>query len=270
MKRLIGLCVLVTFLFSANYGTFLQTYAESQAAIPNQAEYSHFVFLPLVAKSEPCKPIPGVSYDAIPTLPPHPHIPASEHPDLNLAVRGYILNPNAYLGLVDYGGDSDPGAPQLYSLFQDDRVPVFVNGYRVYDWDWNNNRRGNPITTWDVTLLGMKTTPGELIHLPSSGYEIYPGYSALVLYAEETRITLVYRREDTVAYGYALHLEGICVDPNLLALYRNLDSQGRSYLPALKKKQPFATAQSNEIKVAIRDTGSFMDPRSRKDWWRGK
>lgn len=181
------------------------------------------------------------------------------------------MNPYAYLGLVYYGGDSDPKAPQLYGLFQDDRVPQFVNGYRVYDWDWANNRRGEPITTWDVTLLGMKTTPGELIYLPYSGYDIYQGsYSALVLYAEETRITLVYTRNDTVAHGYTLHLEDICVDPNLVALYREMDSKGRLYLPALSTKQPFATARGGEIKVAIRDTGSFLDPRSRGDWWQGK
>ena len=144
-------------------------------------------------------------------------------------------------------------------------------GYRVYDWDWANNRRGDPIATWEVTLLGMKTAPGELIYLPYFGGEIYyPGYKAMVLYAEDTRITLVFTRKDTVAEGYAIHLEDICVDPNLLALYRQMDSQGRGYLPALKQKQAFATARGSEIKVAIRDTGSFMDPRSRKDWWQGK
>jgi len=186
-------------------------------------------------------------------------------------MRGYIVNPNAYLGLVDYGGDSDPSAPQLYGLFHDERVPEFVRGYRVYDWDWANNRRGEPITTWDVTLLGMKTSPGEIIYLPYFGRDIYQGrFHALVLYAEETRITLVNMRQDTVAYGYALHLEDICVDPNLVALYREWDSRGRGYLPALRNKQPFATASGSEIKVAVRDTGSFMDPRSRKDWWQGK
>lgn len=270
MRRALWLCALVASLALTSYEASQQTFAEGQASPTRQGEFSYFIFLPLVAKSEPCRPIPGASYSTIPTLPPHPRIPASEHPDLNLAVRGYTVNPYAYLGLVDYGGDTDPRAPRLYGLFHDDRVPDFVRGYRVYDWDWANNRRGEPIMTFDVTLLGMRTTPKELIHLPYSGYEIYPGYSALVLYAEETRITLVYTRKDTIAEGYALHLEDICVDPNLVALYREMNSQGRDYLPALRTKQPFAAARGGEIKVAIRDTGSFMDPRSRKDWWQGK
>ena len=29
-------------------------------------------------------------------------------------------------------------------------------------------------------------------------------------------------------------------------------------------------ARGNEIQVAIRDTGRFMDPRTRKDWWQGR
>jgi hypothetical protein len=29
-------------------------------------------------------------------------------------------------------------------------------------------------------------------------------------------------------------------------------------------------AVGSEIQVAVRDTGSFMDPRSRNDWWQGR
>ena len=38
-------------------------------------------------------------------------------------------------------------------------------------------------------------------------------------------------------------------------------------LPALRAEQAFGRARGDEIMVSIRDTGSFMDPRSRKDWW---
>ncbi len=41
-------------------------------------------------------------------------------------------------------------------------------------------------------------------------------------------------------------------------------------LPALHNLQPFARAAGGQILVAVRDTGSFMDPRARKDWWRGQ
>jgi hypothetical protein len=67
-----------------------------------------------------------------------------------------------------------------------------------------------------------------------------------------------------------LHLENICVDANLLALYRQLNAAGRSKLPALWPGQPIGRAPGREIEVAIRDSGAFLDPRSRKDWWQGR
>ena len=65
-----------------------------------------------------------------------------------------------------------------------------------------------------------------------SGPPIGGGYGALVLYAEPTRLTLKYTREDNVVSGFTLHLENICDDANLLALYRQLNAAGRSQLPA--------------------------------------
>jgi hypothetical protein len=123
---------------------------------------------------------------------------------------------------------------------------------------------------WPVTLLGMETTPGELVRLPVAGYDISGGYSALVMYAEPTRVTLKYTREDTPATGYMVHLENICVDPNLLALYRQLNAAGRIQLPALFPGQPLGRAPGTEIDAAVRDSGAFLDPRSRKDWWQGR
>jgi hypothetical protein len=55
----------------------------------------------------------------------------------------------------------------------------------------------------------------------------------------------------------------------LLALYRAKDAAGRKELPALRNNERFANASGSAIKVAIRDTGSFMDPRVRKNWWKG-
>ena len=193
----------------------------------------------------------------------------AQHPDVNLAVRGYVPTVAA-LGPVDYAGDVDPNAPQLVTLFGDRRTPLFTAAYRVYQWDWNCNCRGGPIAKWDVTLLGLRTTPGEIIHLPAAGYDVGGGYGALVLYAEPTRLTLKYTREDNVIAGYTLHLENICVDANLLALYRQLNAAGRSELPALWPGQPLGRAPGSEIDAAIRDSGAFLDPRSRKDWWQGR
>jgi hypothetical protein len=106
--------------------------------------------------------------------------------------------------------------------------------------------------------------------LPVAGYDIGGGYGALVLYAEPRRLTLKYTGEDNVVAGYTIHLENVCVDENLLALYEQMNAAGRTELPALFPGQPLGRAPGTEIDVAIRDTGSFLDPRSRKDWWQGR
>ena len=106
--------------------------------------------------------------------------------------------------------------------------------------------------------------------MPPSGYGIGQGYAVLVLYADSQRITLKYTGEDSVVHGYAVHVEGVCVEPSLLALYERMNAGGRGQLPALRAGQALGRARGNEIQVAIRDTGRFMDPRTRKDWWRGR
>jgi hypothetical protein len=226
-----------------------------------------YAYLPLVAKQPSgCAPIPGVQYGTLDVDGPPTDRPADQHADLNLALRGYEIT-GAYRGLVDYGGSSDPGAPQLYTLFADQRVPAFPTVYQVYDWDWDCNCRGDLLTNWAVTLAGMGVAPGEVLHLPDSGYNIGSGYEALVLYATEDRITLKYTRDDNVVRGYTVHVENVCVEPGLLALYRAWNDAGRGRLPALRGGQPFGRARGGEIGVAVRDTGTFMDPRSRRDWW---
>ncbi len=225
-------------------------------------------YLPLIIRPlASCTPT-GETYGTLAPIDPAAG-DMSQHPDVNLAIRGYVRT-TANLGLVDYAGNIDPDAPQLYTLFSDQRTPIFNAAYQVYRWDWTCNCRSGPITKWDVTLLGMQTTPGEIIHLPNSGYDVGGGYGALVLYAEPTRLTLKYTREDNVVSGYTLHLENICVDANLLALYRQLNAAGRAELPALWPGQPLGRAPGTEIDAATRDNGSFLDPRSRKDWWQGR
>lgn len=227
------------------------------------------VHLPLVAVSARCPAATGESYAALSVEPPPLGAPAAQHPDLNLALRGYTPT-GGYLGLVDYGGPFDPSAPQLYGLFGDQRTALFTRLHRVYDWNWACNCRGGPLTHPPVTLAELAAAPGERIHLPESGYTIGSGFEALVLYAAAERITVKYTREDNVIHGYTLHLEGICVDPELLALYQALDAAGRSYLPALRAGQALGRVEGNAVGVAIRDSGAFLDPRSRKDWWRGR
>jgi hypothetical protein len=229
------------------------------------------VFLPLVTVSvtNPCQPLPGASYGALTVLPPPTDRPAEQHADLNLALRSYTPT-TGFLGLVDYGGAADPAAPQLAGLFADNRTGTFVRVHRLYDWNWGCNCRGASVTNPPVTLAELATAPGEPLRVPDSGYSIGSGYEVLVLYAAPDRITLKYTRNDNVVQGYTLHVENICVDPPLLSLYQSWNAAGRSQLPALQPGQAFGRAAGNTVGVAIRDSGSFMDPRSRKDWWRGR
>jgi hypothetical protein len=195
----------------------------------------------------------------------------SRHADLNLSMRSY-QSTGARLSLVEINGPTDGDAPQLAGTFLDGRMPLFSSAYQVYDWDWGcgpDGCRGSLINNPEVTLLGMAATPGEAVAPPRRGPEIMQGgFIVLVLYAEEERITLGYTRHDTVAPGYAVHMEQICVDPNLLALYTAANEAGRGHLPGLKVDQVLGSVPGEELLVAIRDRGSFMDPRSRKDWWR--
>lgn len=212
--------------------------------------------------------------------------PAYNHADKNITLRNYTRNsdPTLKRELVDYGS-SDTKAPQLATMFSPQRVPGFPAFYQVYDWDWAASpapgTRGNPITSPPVTALGMRTTPGEPLHVPASGYSIGGGFELIVLFADENTVTLNYTREDTAATGYTIHIEGICADPNLLALYNALDDlSGPRYvytppadrpytynLPTLAAGQPVGTARGTQIVVGIVDTGTFQDPRSCNEWW---
>jgi hypothetical protein len=194
---------------------------------------------------------------------------AQEHGDLNLALRGYTLA-DAALKVKDINGETDPSAPQLAGVLCMPRAPAFQAAYRVHDWNWGGNCPGDPIDDPEVTFVVLAAMPGESLCLPDRlGGDVGEGYKALVLYAAPQRITLKYTREDNVIAGYTLHVENIEVDANLLALYQQLDSQGRHALPAVRAGQAFGRASSDRVGLAIRDTGAFMDPRSRKDWWRG-
>jgi hypothetical protein len=237
------------------------------------------VYLPVIIKPEPHPTCPTGSaavFDLIPISGAPTDHPDYLHGDLNLSLRGY--NPtNAFLGLVSYNGSTDPNAPQLAGLFEPSRFPGISSVYRVNNWNWvcgQHGCSGSAITNPPVTLAGLTTTPGESIFIPERSPNIYPGsFKAIVLYAEEQRLTLGYTREDTVANGYAVHIENICVDLNLLALYRAQTSadgwHNTGKLPALRHNQALGIALEAEILVAIRDRGAFMDPRSGKDWWPG-
>ncbi len=254
------------------------------AAQPRAQDFTHHIFLPLVTTTS-CENIAGETYSTLVVNPPPTDRPAEQHADLNLALRSYVATTGT-LGLVDYGGNTDNNAPKLYSLFADNRVPIFSSVSQVYHWNWDTNSRGDLITDPPVTLAGMSVTPNEILRVPKSEYNIGTSvtrpahgffidapqddsnkYEVLVLYAAAQRITLKYTREDNVVNGYTIHVEQICVAPALLDLYTTWNQNRRAQLPALKQGQGFGRALGNEIGVVIRDSGTFLDPRSKKDWW---
>lgn len=249
----------------AEYGNV----APGQTLPPDATPY----FLPNIqtAGLTPVPTAPPRTYGSIPVAGGSLGRPAEQSPDINLALRGYT--PVAeYLGLVNYGGDTDDDALQMGDMFSPARLPGFAATFQVYDWNWGCGQdgcRGEPITwPYNVSLLEMVTTPGEPIAIPSRGPQIYAGeYKAMVLYAEARRITFSYTRDDTPAWGYLVHLEDLAVTPELVALYQELNNAGRHRLPALHNGEPLGIADRASIKVAVRDTGMFMDPRACKDWW---
>lgn len=255
----------------AQTGTLTPTPVE-QGTLPEAT----LVFLPVIAlQAEPTPtptPTPTTVFAMIPVLEPPIDRPAATNPDLNLAIRGYAPV-TAALTLINVGGDTDPHAPQLAAIFDPPRLPTFRAAHQVYDWNWAcgaDGCRGQPISVPTVTLVAVATTPGEALFIPSRIPEIYGGgFRALVLYAEAARLTLAYTRQDTPAVGYLVHLEGIAVDSALVALYTAQNISGRTHLPALHNNERIGVAATDTILIAIRDTGSFMDPRSRKDWWVG-
>jgi len=229
------------------------------------------IYLPLIAQAAPTPVHPPRTYTAIPVEPPPTDRPAAAHPDLNLAIRGFTPT-TGYLALVNYGGDTDPQAPQIDGMFDPPRLPAFRAVYQVYDWNWGCNPPdgclGAPITAYPVTLLEMETAPNEEIRIPRRTPEIYAGgFKALVLYAEARRLTITYTRGDTAANGYLIHLEDFAVNPGLVTLYQSLNAAGRGELPALHNGEVIGVADQGAVKIATRDTGQFLDPRACKDWW---
>lgn len=217
-----------------------------------------------------CPTTSNLTYTLIPMEAADTNHPDNLHGDLNLALRGYQPS-SAAKELVIYNGDVDPGAPQLTGLFADQRRATISSVHQVRDWRWDCGEHGcvgDWLTNYDVTLMGVAATPGEPVLFPKREAEIYAGgYVAVVLYAEETRLTISYTRDGSVANGYSTQLENFCVDPNLLAQYREGNAGGRNQLPGLHSNDPVGVAANDEVLIAIRDRGMFMDPRSQHDWW---
>lgn len=229
-----------------------------------------------------CPNVGPSSYPSSPTVgAPTTDHPPPQHGDLNIKNRGWepcskVDCGKNELAFVYYPPDSvgtDPKAPKLHTLFPTPGAPFAAN-YRMYDWDWSCGQHGckGQLSNmpWPVTAVTFKTQPGETLKLPESGYEIAAGgLQAKALYVDGDSITLKYTGEDNVVVGYTLSIVGVCPAPALRAKYDADDKAGRSQMPALHGGDAIGTACAATTLVTIRDSGSFMDPRSETDWWQG-
>lgn len=241
------------------------------------ADNAHKAYLPQVTKPSArpagCQPLPGAHYASL-TISGEPGpVPAAAHPDLNPALRGYTVATGCSVGLIDNCSTppDDPGAPQLRGLFADHRRPTFLSVHWVYQWDDVHDRPASAVENrWGPSFVKVATTPSEIVSVPAAGRLIDNSLKlqVLVLYVGADWITLKYTREDTVVGGYTLHLQGLCVDPALQALYDSLEAAGRGQLPALQAGQVIGRAKGAALGISIRDCGSWMDPRNCNDWWR--
>ncbi len=207
------------------------------------------------------EPVSAHSYELIPLEDERDDRLAEQHGDLNLRLRE--LQPiDEALGLVQVKGDTDKYAPNFVGVLE----PNFVTTYSAHNWDWGCNCPSDLIENpWGrVAAVEIATTPDQSLYIPRRKFDIYQGkFYAVLLYASEDSLTFVYAREGNISNGYAIHYQGLTTDPNLLKLYR--ESQGDN-LPGLTLDTPLGTA-GDKLMVAIRDRGSFMDPRTEKDWW---
>ena len=187
-----------------------------------------------------------VGYGTLAVIAADTRRPPEGNPDLNLSLLGYQPN-GAAVAYKDYGTVDDSLAPQFRGLFADHRQPTPGK--------------------YEVAVIGVAVLPGESLLAQGSGRPNGNGYLALVLYADNNQITLKYTPEDSVARGYTIFIEGVNVNPQLLAVYLSTNGSGRSSLPALRTGQLIGTATGGEIRLAIRDNAVFMDPHSQQDWW---
>jgi len=195
-----------------------------------------------------------------------------DDPEVNLSLRGWRAV-DEHRGLVRLCGPTDTDAPRLGHLFGDRRPPTFSSTHEVFTHA--GRAGGQPeMYPWPVHLAGLQSTPGEAVHLPARRPDIDSGtHHAVLLYADADSATFKYTRDDAILAGpgdgYAVHLENVCLAPELLSLFHRLRDRypSRAALPAIASGKQVGRAIGGEVLVAVRDTGMFMDPRSGKDWW---
>lgn len=183
-------------------------------------------------------------------------------PDINLDLSGW----EEIGGLLDqfvFLHETDPNAPQLSTLIGG-ICDLAVNSVNMIS---GTDRPPAPDIPADYANLVCLSTPvGAPVLVPNSGYDMGGGCEAVVLYATPNSIVLNYTPDDDIAGpGYTVYLNNFQVDPYLLAYYNDQHGAGRTEMPCLSGGERIGVS-SGETCVAIRDSGTFMDPRW-EEWW---
>lgn len=198
--------------------------------------------------------------------------PVENSPEINLRLRGFT-QVNEGTNLISRNGNNyglDPIMPPQISSLYGGPIPQIIKTYRIYEWDFQNNKTGAPQTAtpnYPVHMLGLSATPGQALVGLKAGRDIGGGNVFMVLYATKNDITFTHSPSDTLLGDYLFYFLDICVDPNLLAKYQTDNAQGRNELPVIATGQVFGYAGNSDVKVVVRDTMSFMDTRYKEDWW---
>lgn len=225
---------------------------------------------------------------------------AQNNPDFNLVKRGWFSN-NDSASYQYIGGNTDYSAINLSAMFSTSRqspgtLSPFGTQYRP------NNVNQN--TYWPPIVSGLRFNSCQTVYMPETGIIGGSGPScnatcpyadrncqrqdrflavshprrligtnqqAMVVYAGSQSLTLQYTLRDgptgsLAGSGYTVYITGLDVNPNIIAEYQDLNAKGRRPLPALAPNAVLGKARG-EVKVAIRDTLQWMDPRIKKDWW---
>lgn len=216
-----------------------------------------------------CPVSSGESYMTLRVSSDYPRPPsAGQSPEINMLLRGYE-EIDEKKQLIDYGGDTDPiMPPSLGTIFPS--VPSIVRTYKVHMWDGSGNRPSPDLeSNWPVNLIGLYTSPDMPLVGPKAGRSIGGGNVLMLIFATQTTATFVHGEGDNPQDGYFLHIDNLCVDPNLLDAYKREDAAGRRSMPVIATGQIFGYGNGSDVRIAIRDSGDWMDPRARKDWWQG-
>ncbi|OGG17818.1 hypothetical protein A2721_02235 [Candidatus Gottesmanbacteria bacterium RIFCSPHIGHO2_01_FULL_47_48] len=224
--------------------------------------------------------IPNIKYGLLGGITDKIGLPADQAPDVNIKLRDK-RQISGVLNLTDSPNSQkliDPSAPKLCTLFEPDRSagnPRVSSLYAIGVY----SGIANGVENRQPALVGFRTSPGEIIEVPTAGilnygsvqdpYDVGEHYQAVVVYADTDSIALHYENADGTADGYAVHILNVDVEQSLLDLYNQANAGGRGSLPAVYGNQPIGKALGSEVILSIRDSGDFLDPRWKQEWWAG-